>query len=52
MAFEKEASLSVGMSWSKDGTDDIETLMSEAEQRMYEDKSRYYKMSGLERRKY
>lgn len=52
LASDKDASLSVGMSWTQDGTDDIEGLMSKAEQRMYEDKSRYYKESGLERRKY
>lgn len=52
LASQKNASLSVGMSWTQDGTDDIEALMSEAEQHMYEDKSRYYIENGLERRKY
>lgn len=49
---EKNASLSVGMSWTQDGTEDIEGLMSEAEQQMYKDKARYYEINGLERRKY
>lgn len=48
---QKNASLSVGMSWTECGTEDIESLMSEAEQKMYEDKSRYYKINGLKRRK-
>ncbi len=52
LATKKNTSLSVGMSWTKDGTEDIEGLMFEAEQQMYEDKSRYYKMNELERRKY
>lgn len=51
LASKKNASLSVGMSWTEDGTEDIESLMFEAEQQMYEDKSRYYKMTGLGRRK-
>lgn len=52
LATERDASLSVGMSWTADGTEDIEGLMSIAEQRMYEEKSRYYRVNGLERRKY
>lgn len=51
LASQKNASLSVGMSWTEDGTEDIESLMFEAEQQMYEDKSRYYKITSLERRK-
>lgn len=52
LAAERDASLSIGMSWTKEGTEDIEGLMSEAEQRMYEDKCRYYEINGLERRKF
>ena len=51
LSFERNAVLSVGMSWTQDGTEDIDGLMSEAEQQMYEDKARYYELCGLERRK-
>lgn len=51
LAAEKNASLSIGMSWTENGTENIESLMSKAEQQMYEDKSRYYETNEQMRRK-
>lgn len=43
--------LAVGCSWNPDGTESIDKLMAEAESRMYQDKSEYYKRTGIDRRK-
>ncbi|MGN1415542.1 MAG: diguanylate cyclase domain-containing protein [Oscillospiraceae bacterium] len=43
--------MAVGTAWKNDGGQCIEKLMSDAEKLMYEDKSRYYRASGLDRRR-
>lgn len=42
--------MAVGSAWSSNG-EDVNRLFSEAEKLMYEDKSRYYRASGLDRRR-
>lgn len=42
--------MAVGSAWSPDGTGSIDDLMAEAEGRMYQDKSEYYKRTGIDRR--
>lgn len=43
--------LAIGMVWKDVIGDNLEKTIFEAEKRMYEDKSEYYKKSGIERRK-
>lgn len=49
-AAENDALLSVGTEWTSDGSISIEALMAKAEAAMYEDKSTYYRQSGIDRR--
>ncbi len=50
-AREKGTVLSVGTAWAAAGEVDIDGLMTEAEGRMYQDKSNYYRTMGIDRRK-
>ena len=50
-AKEKGIVLSVGTAWAA-GAANIDSLLSEAETRMYQDKSRYYQTMGIDRRKH
>ena len=43
--------LAIGMVWQESIGDNLEHSIIEAEKRMYEDKSEYYRKSGIERRK-
>lgn len=43
--------LAVGTAWGNAGDKDIQSLMREAEKLMYEEKSEYYRRSGIDRRK-
>ena len=51
-AKEKGIVLSVGTAWAAAGAANIDSLLSEAETRMYQDKSRYYQTMGIDRRKH
>ena len=51
-AREKGSVLSVGTAWAAAGEVDIDGLMTEAEGRMYQDKSNYYRTMGIDRRKH
>ena len=44
--------LSVGTAWAASGMVNIDRLMSDAEIRMYQDKSNYYQTMGIDRRKH
>ncbi len=46
-----EVVLAIGASWQERTPDDLDHLLTEAERRMYDDKSAYYQKMGLERRK-
>lgn len=46
-----EVALAIGASWQERTPDDLDHLLTEAERRMYDDKSAYYQKMGLERRK-
>lgn len=48
---ENNVILAVGAVWQKDGKKNIDSLLSESERIMYEDKSAYYKTAGIDRRK-
>lgn len=52
LSAEKDVSLSIGMSWTANGTKNIEGLISVAEQQMYKDKSHYYETNSVLRRKH
>lgn len=43
--------MAVGSAWGKAGDKNISSLMHEAERLMYEEKSEYYRKSGIDRRK-
>ena len=43
--------MAVGSAWGKAGDKNISFLMHEAERLMYEEKSEYYRKSGIDRRK-
>lgn len=43
--------VAVGAVWKPDGTDSIDQMLTESERLMYEDKARYYKQMGLDRRR-
>ena len=47
---EDEVSISVGISWA-DANVDILSQIHEADERMYEDKKKYYANSAVDRRK-
>ena len=51
-AREKGSVLSVGTAWAAAGEVDIDGLITEAEGRMYQDKSNYYRTMGIDRRKH
>ena len=44
--------MAVGYTWRKDGQIDLDKILAEAEQRMYEEKEAYYRNSGIERRRH
>ena len=46
----EEVSISLGISWAENGTDILRQI-HEADERMYEDKKRYYENSAMDRRK-
>lgn len=48
---ENDVNMAVGAVWQKECTASIDSLLSESEKRMYEDKAAYYKASGLDRRR-
>ncbi len=48
---ENSVTLAVGAVWQKEGKKNIDRLLSESEKLMYEDKSAYYKMAGIDRRR-
>lgn len=48
---ENSITLAVGAVWQKEGKKNIDRLLSESEKLMYEDKSAYYKMAGIDRRR-
>lgn len=48
---EKSVVIATGAVWSRNGTSDVHKIISDAEKLMYEDKSAYYKKSGIDRRK-
>lgn len=43
--------MAVGAAWEKDGSVGIDELLKRAEEKMYEEKRKYYKTSGIERRR-
>lgn len=48
---ENDVIMAVGAVWQEDNEVSIDKLLTESEQRMYEDKAAYYKASGIDRRK-
>ncbi len=48
---ENSVTLAVGAVWQKEGKKNIDRLLSESEKLMYEDKSAYYRMAGIDRRR-
>ncbi len=42
--------MAVGAVWQKEGKKNIDRLLYDSEKLMYEDKSTYYKTSGIDRR--
>lgn len=48
---ESSVNMAVGADWKSDGTTGIGAVMAEAEARMYEDKSAYYRTAGIDRRR-
>ncbi len=48
---EHQVTMAVGMIWKERGPKDIDLLLNESERLMYEDKERYYKEHGLDRRR-
>lgn len=48
---EYKVAVAVGAVWKPDGTDSIDQMLTESERLMYEDKARYYKQMGLDRRR-
>ncbi len=47
---ENSIAMAVGAVWQKEGKKNIDRLLSESEKLMYEDKSAYYKATGIDRR--
>lgn len=50
-AAENSVVLAVGSVWEREFQNNLQTLMGEAERLMYEDKSEYYRMTGIDRRR-
>ncbi len=48
---QNSVNMAAGAVWQKDGKKNIDRLLSESEKLMYEDKSAYYKVAGIERRR-
>lgn len=48
---EASVNMAVGAIWKNDNTAGINAAMAEAETRMYRDKSAYYRMAGIDRRR-
>jgi len=48
---ENSVAMAVGAVWQKEGKKNIDRLLFESEKLMYEDKSAYYKATGLDRRR-
>ena len=48
---ENDVVMAVGAVWQEDNAVSMDKLLTESEQRMYEDKAAYYKASGIDRRK-
>ena len=44
--------MAIGSIWKKDGSENVEKLITESEKLMYQDKAAYYKKMGIDRRKY
>lgn len=51
-AQENAVVLSVGTAWAARDAVNIDRLLSEAETNMYEDKAQYYRITGIDRRRY
>lgn len=51
VAQEHSVVLAIGTDWQENNDGDIDKILAEAERLMYEDKSRYYKAHGIDRRK-
>ena len=43
--------MAVGVVWRKEGVQNTDKLLDEAEKKMYEEKNAYYRDSGIDRRK-
>ena len=43
--------MAVGAAWEKDGSVGIDELLKRAEEKMYEEKRKYYNTSGIDRRR-
>lgn len=48
---ENSVKIAIGVVWNPEGTAGMDALLTESEQRMYEDKSAYYKATGINRRR-
>ncbi len=48
---ENSVEIAVGVVWKPDGTANIDVLLKESEQRMYDEKTAYYEATGLSRRR-
>lgn len=49
---EHAVAMAIGSVWKKDGSENVERLITESEKLMYQDKAAYYKKMGIDRRKY
>ena len=43
--------MAIGAVWKPNSTSSIDTLLTESEQLMYEDKAEYYRTHGIDRRR-
>ena len=48
---ENSVVMAVGVVWKKDGSEGIDSLLTESEKLMYEDKRAYYQTKGIDRRR-
>ncbi len=48
---ENSVEIAIGVVWKTDGTAGIDTLLKESEQQMYEEKTAYYRATGICRRR-
>ncbi len=48
---ENSVEIAIGVVWKPDGTAGIDTLLKESEQQMYEEKTAYYRATGICRRR-